>query len=395
MACQSRKLGVSPGRRVLYIASSPNLLGGAEHCLVDIVAAIGSTGWEPHVVVPGEGSLAEALRQRDVPVFVEDLGVLRHRGEARSPKLALRLATSMRAARRIRRVIRDHDILVVHSNAAGVVAGAIAARRAGIPHVWHVRELLHGRVWDVLRRAMYRYSSTIVCISRCVADHVEGGAIGSTPVVVIADGIDISKFSPSYGPASNGTVVMLSRIHPDKGHEEFIRSAALLAPRFPQAEFLMAGGCLPVYEPLQQTYLALIEQLGLTGRAKFLPNLSRSEAAALIKRSDVVVVPSTWVEPGGLVVLEAMASGKPVVAPDRGGPAEVIQDGVNGFVVPVHDPARIAAAVERLLSDPELCAEVGMRARERVQHDFDVRTQVQTLHELYTKLVGNEAATCV
>src|SRR5947207_11496727 len=104
-ADQMERPGASPSRRVLYVASSPNLLGGPEHCLVDIVGAIRSTGWEPFVVVPGEGSLAEALRRTGVRVFVEDLGVLRHRGEARSPMLVLRLATSLRAARRIGRLI--------------------------------------------------------------------------------------------------------------------------------------------------------------------------------------------------------------------------------------------------------------------------------------------------
>ena len=390
----SRGCSAAASRRVLYVASSPNLLGGAEHCLVDIITAIASTGWEPLVVVPGEGSLAEALRRTGTRVFVEDLGVLRHRGEARSPMLLLRLATSMRAARRMERVIRDHDIRVVHSNAAGVVAGALAARRARVPHVWHVRELLQGRVWRLLRQAMYRYSSTIVCISRTVADHVEDGAAAPVPVVVIADGIDTTQFSPSQVATSSGTVAMLSRIHPDKGHEAFIRAAALTARTFPHARFLMASGCLPVYEPLLERYVSLIDELGLTDQAKFLPNLSRSDAAELIKSADVVVVPSTWVEPGGLVVLEAMASAKPVVAPNRGGPAEVIQDGVNGFLVAVDHPERIAEAVDRLLSDAELRATVGARARERVHHDFDVRTQAVALDEVYTQLVAMQASAC-
>src|SRR4051794_12658184 len=127
-AGQFREFGSSTSRRGPGVASSPNLLRGAEHCLVDIVAAPRVAGRGPLVVVPGEGSLAEAFRRLDVPVFVEDLGVLRHRGEARSLKLVLRLATSARSSRRMARIIRDHDVLVVHSNTAGVVAGAVAAR---------------------------------------------------------------------------------------------------------------------------------------------------------------------------------------------------------------------------------------------------------------------------
>ena len=382
-------------RRVLFVASTPNLLGGAEHCLVDIVATIASTEWQPFAVVPGEGSLAEALRQAGARVFIVDLGVLRHRGEARSAKLAVRLAVAARASRQIARIIREHEIAVVHSNTAVVIAGALAARRAGVPHVWHVRELLHGPVWKLLQRAMYAYSSVIVCISRCVADHVEQGRrAGATPVIVLSDGIDVTRFRPMETAASSSTVVMLSRIHPDKGHEEFIRAAALVSERVPDARFLIFGGCLPVYEPLRRRFEALIEELGLTGRLEMCSDVSRAEAATKIRESAVVVVPSQWIEPGGLVVLEAMASGLAVVAPDRGGPAEVIEDGVNGFVVPVDDPDRIADAVEQLLTDPDLRAQIGRRARVRIVNDFDVRNQVDQLVDLYARLTAKPVTAC-
>lgn len=386
--------GQGAPKRVLFVASSPNLLGGAEHCLVDVVTNIGATGWEPCVVVPGEGTLAAALREAGVPVDVIDLGVLRHRGEARSLTLLVRLAAAVRASRRITRVIKARDIAIVHSNAAGVIAGALAARQAHVPHVWHVRELLHGRTWNALRRAMFRYSSVILCISRCVADHVERGGRGPASVEVLSDGIDVSQFRPNEVPSESNAVVMLSRIHPDKGHEVFIRAAALVARRVPEARFELIGGCLPVYEPLRRQFVALIEELDLVGCAALRSDVTRDEAAEVIRNADVVVVPSQWVEPGGLVVLEAMACGKPVVAPNRGGPAEVIDDGVNGFLVPIDEPSCIADVVDQLLRSRELRTVIGQHARERVIAGFDVRNQVRELADLYGRLAPERVDAC-
>ncbi|HWW44498.1 MAG TPA: glycosyltransferase, partial [Acidimicrobiia bacterium] len=188
--------GPSPRKRVLLVASSGNLLGGAEHCLVDVVSGMQGSDWEPIVAVPSEGTLAAALRRLGAIVWVVDLGVLRHRGEAKSPILALRMATAVAASRKLTKMIRQHDVRIVHSNAATVVAGALAARSARVPHVWHVRELLGGPAWKLLRRAMYAGSARIVCISDTVARHVTDGR-ASAVVTVIHDGIDLTLFHPA------------------------------------------------------------------------------------------------------------------------------------------------------------------------------------------------------
>jgi len=351
--------------------------------------------WEPIVVVPAEGSLADALRETGATVVAVDLGVLRHRAEARSPVLVLRLVTAFAAVRSLTRIIRRYDVAVVHSNAAGVIAGALAARRAKIPHVWHVREILSGPAWPPLRRAMFALSARIVCISDCVADHVTRGQPRQGVVTVIRDGIDVSLFAPPAHRRSTGEVLMLSRVHPDKGHKEFLRAAALVAEHQPAAHFSLVGGCIPAYEDLRSELEAMIVDLGLAGRAELLPAVTRAEAAEALRGADVAVVPSTWAEPGGLVVLEAMASGTPVIATDRGGPAEVVTDGVDGFLVSPVATDRLAATIEKLLSDEHLRERIGRRSRQRLVDAFGLDSEVDRLVELYEELASPGRIPCV
>lgn len=381
-------------RQVMIVASSSNLLGGAEHCLVDIVTGLAAAStWEPLVVVPAEGSLAAAIREAGAEVAVVDVGVLRHRGEARSPILLLRLATAAVAGRRLARLARRRGIEVIHTNAAGVVAGALAARWARVPHAWHVREILGGPAWRLLRRAMRSYADRIVCISDCVAAHVRAEPGIDGMITVIRDGIDLGVFHPGSRPAS-GEVLMLSRIHPEKGHAELLRAAAVVCARVPSAHFSLVGGCIPAYEDLRRRLEAMIDALGLRGRAELLPGVSRERTAELLRHSDVAVVPSTWTEPGGLVVLEGMACGTPVVGPSAGGPVEVVNDGIDGFLVDPTDTDALAAAIERLLTDPALRAEVGDRASRRAQAEFGLDLHVRALADLYTELAEPRVPAC-
>lgn len=341
--------------------------------------------WRPIAVVPGEGTLADALRGAGVTTIILRLGVLRHRAEARSPILLLRLATAVFASVRLGRVIRRYDAAVVHSNTAGVIAGAIAAHRAGLPHIWHLRELLDGPSWPLLRRAMFRYSTLILCITEAVADHLMAGDPRPGSVLVIRDGIDLDLFHPAEARPDTAEVLMLGRIHPNKGQATFIRAAALVADRIPNATFTVVGECLPVYMNLRRSLEADIERLGLGGRATLVPGVSREEAARRLREAAVAVVPSV-AEPGGLVVFEAMASGVPVIASDIAGPPEVVRHDVNGLLFGPDDVGRLAELMELLLTDRRVHERIAAGGLRYARENFDADVHVHTLRTLYDRV---------
>ena len=263
-----------------------------------------------------------------------------------------------------------------------MVAGAVAARLARVPHVWHVREILSPRARSLQRWVLPRFASRVLCISQAVRSAVAPYAAN---VEVLADGVDPDLFRQEAAPAGRGDVLMVARTHPEKGHEVFIRAAARVAQTVPGARFAIIGGTLPVYLPLQQRLAALADSLGLDERLEWVPHLSREELARCLASASVIVVPSTWTEPGGLVVLEAMACARPVVAPDRGGPAEVISNGVNGLLVEVA-PEPIAAAIESLLRDPDQRRRIGEMARRRVVESYSLGAHLQRLAAIYEEV---------
>jgi glycosyltransferase involved in cell wall biosynthesis len=380
--------------RVMYVSSSGDTLGGAENALFDIVTSVPKGEWEPIVVVPFEGELASSLRRAGVECHVVGLGVLRHRSELRSPILLIRLLGALVGTGRLAMLIRKRDVRLVHSNTSTVIAGALAARVRRVPHIWHVREMLGGPAWALLGRLILRLSIRVVCISETVASNMPLNDRRSR-IVVIPDGINVATFSTKPRGPATGRVLMIARIHPHKGHELFVRAAALVAVGVSNATFEIIGGCLPVYEPLQQHLKSLAEQLGLRERLRFTPHVPREEIAERIRSADVVVVPSTWLEPGGLVVLEAMAVGTCVVATRRGGPAEVITDGRDGLLVSHIDPGELANAVTRLLLDEELRSMLARNGLSRVQDNYTLALHLTRLGDTYRAALGeSRGAAC-
>jgi phosphatidylinositol alpha-1,6-mannosyltransferase len=149
-----------------------------------------------------------------------------------------------------------------------------------------------------------------------------------------------------------------------KGADDLIRAVAQLRGATPRLQLVAVGGGddLP---RLQR----LAAELGVADRVQFLENLSREELAACYARADVFALPSTG-EGFGLVFLEAMAFGCPVVGAACGGITDLVEDGVNGLLVPPRDPGRLAETLNRLLRDEVLRAELGRHGREIVRRKF-------------------------
>lgn len=168
-----------------------------------------------------------------------------------------------------------------------------------------------------------------------------------------------------------------------KGVDVLLRSLAKVRGRF-EAVIVGEGHHRAACEKLSR-------KLGLEERVKFTGFLAQSELRESYRETSVVVVPSVWPEPMGLVGLEAMRAALPVVAFDVGGISAWLRDGENGFLVPWMDTERFARRIDDLLADKTLAQTMGQRGLERVTRDFDFGRYIGALEDLFATVAGERS----
>jgi glycosyltransferase involved in cell wall biosynthesis len=244
---------------------------------------------------------------------------------------------------------------------------------------------------DWVDRILTGWVDTFVYISRTVqASHVRAGAPAQKGRVVY-NGIDVQEFAAgtdredgrkALGLAETDRVVgLVGRLEPWKGHRVFLRALAEVREHLPQCRGLIVGDPVP-YEPGYPAELVtLCRELDLEGHVIF--SGFRQDVARVMSALDVVVLASTRPEPFGRVIIEAMAAGRPVVATDAGASREIIDDGVQGLLVPPGDAEALCRALVHVLSEPRTSAEMGRLGRERVRSRFNLRQYVEGVEGTY------------
>jgi glycosyltransferase involved in cell wall biosynthesis len=306
------------------------------------------------------------------------------------------------------RLIRRERIALVHanSNTAQIYAGP-AARLSGVPCIWHTRDLVN---LGLLGPWLNRFSSRTIAISDCVHRHVSLCIHPPNILRTIYNGIDTTLNAPHgrsqislpdepVGPQTGsllhkGPVFgMIAQLVPWKNHGAFIETAARLATILPDARFVIAGDDLfDEHRGYRTTLESKIAQLGLKDRLLFTGHLP--DVTPLLESMDVVIHPAVR-EPLGRVILEAMARGKPVVAVNACGPAEIIRHGLDGLLAASERAEDLAEEALCLIHNPLLAGQLGAAGRQRVEQDFNIRNKIREIEALYDELLSYRSKRCV
>jgi glycogen(starch) synthase len=243
-----------------------------------------------------------------------------------------------------------------------------------------------------LRAAAVIAADAVIAVSDSVAASLP--KVARNRVEVIRNGIDPVRFAPGTpsaelrrqlrGSGDDPVVLALSRYEPTKGLEDLIRAIARLPDDLRHVRLVLAGGSKEEGSPFAQNLFDLARRL-LGPRAQFLG--FREDVCELLRVSDVCVLPS-HIEGLGLVVLEAQATGCPVVASDTGGVPELIEHGVTGLLFPVGDVDRLAGAITSVLRDGDLRSRLSTNARQRVVDHSTLARQADAEVAVVRRVVG-------
>jgi glycosyltransferase involved in cell wall biosynthesis len=214
--------------------------------------------------------------------------------------------------------------------------------------------------------------------------------------------VDTERFalrSPPFQERPYFRILHPARLLPWKGVDVSIRALRLVRDRGFDARLILTDTqriadwheAMPGY---RRELLDLVRDARLTSQVTFV-SVSYAEMPALYNGVDVVLYPTIKDEPSGLVPLEAMACGRPVVASSSGGIVESVQDGVTGRLAPPGDPNALAEKIAELLSNPDRGVRMGLAGRRRVEGMFSAESHLAALAERYTRLPSRSGTTAL
>lgn len=395
---------------VLYLSHAAEC-GGAEHVLGHLLGALDRARYRPVALLAREGEAAELARcagaethvlQLPEPTRTVKKDTLGTKGLLQRPVyLAQQAAATLHYATRVARFARRCGADVIHTNSMKAhLYGGLAGQWAGVPVVWHMHDRVHQSylprpaVWAV--RALARLlPRRVVAISESVLKTLR---LPEERGVVVQNGLPAGDLDALAEARRDGEVQrdgsvgdsslhvgLVGRIARWKGQHLFLRAAARilgrLPPEHPGVRFQIVGAPLFDAEDYEAELRDLAQDLGIAGQVDFLG--FREDIPAVLAGLDVLVHASISPEPFGLVVIEGMAAGVPVVAADAGGVAEIVSDNETGLLYPMGDAGALARCIEHLLREESLRNRLAEAGLNHVREHFTAERMAQRIERIY------------
>jgi glycosyltransferase involved in cell wall biosynthesis len=339
-------------------------ISGSENHLLSLLPGLRARGWDARMLMlherePGATEFARELRARDVPV----------------EEMRLRLDLDPLAFGRVTRsVVRTSPRILhshlVHGDAYGLPAGVFARVPLRVSTKHGFNEFRDHRVFAFGDRAVSRLAQVQIAISRGLADYLaEREGFDANAFEVVHYGIAAGEEPPPYSGGS-ARLLCVGRLIPIKGHKVLLRAFAAAREDVPELTLDLAGT-----GPLEEELRRLAGD-GVRFRGHVAP------VQPLIEESAIVIVPSLG-EGFGMVALEAMERGRPVVASSVGGLGEIVADGETGLLVPPGEVEPLRAAIVELARDLPHAAELGRAGRARALAEFSEERCIEGTAALY------------
>lgn len=365
--------------KILHISSAKNFGGGEKH-LVDLVKGLKKRGHEVFLAVPDKSPILEKLE--DFPAE----NILR---------VKIKNSSDILAAFKIAKFIKQNEIEIVHAHAAkDYLPASVAVRFAKTAKIVLTRHVL----FSMKRAQKFALSnvSKVIAVSAAVEANLKR-TFPAKKIVKIPNGIEIEKWAQidkeklfrefrflhdiPFDISLVGTVGELKRL---KGQQDFVFAANEVAKKFPETHFVIVGTDNTFKKDFRRELKRLVKVFGLEDRFLFLNWVE--DTAPLLAAMDIFVSASHS-ESFGLAILEAMASGKAIVATETEGARELLENGKSGKLVAVKEPLKLAETIGEFLSDEKMRENFGTEAQIIARENFSLEKMIERTEKVYESVL--------
>ena len=381
-------------RRVLHVGRV-GFIGGAENILLTSASGLQDMGIKAFLACP-EGPLrerAEALGLSTIPLALSRMQI-----SANPLKLASYLRSWQNYSRKLEAICRQHDIELVHvHHPVTALYCSRIVKRLRLPLVFHLHEGPPGRpLYKLALKRAASLATRIICVSAAGQELLTLAGADESRSSIIHNGVrdDFIKRSKGlqepHDRQGGPRIAVIGMLEKRKAQDIFIQAAAMVRKVHPDAVFEIIGDTPANDTTLYKAALTKqIESLGLVGCVRISPY--RNDIVDCMLDHDIIVSSSIGLESLSLVMLEAMALGRVIVSSNIGGICEVVNDGVNGFIVEPGNARSLADGILRAL-DASL-VDVGRAAAEKAQDQFTTAQMCQRIAESYAQIADQRAVT--
>ena len=362
---------------ILFLSHTAQV-SGAEMCLFQLLKDLDRSQYGGLVIVPNDQLLKSKIEAVgwQTKIFNIPWWVGRgYRGRWHLQDLLLGMPERLRL---LREIVKKHKIDLVYTNTIVTLDGAVLAKWMGLPHIWHIHELpkiqrfLKFYFPTSILPLIVHWLSTRIVVPSVVAKHNIQWRNGNR-IHIIHNGVeipssksdDVKSFKRSLGITPKKKIVaIVGSLNPNKGITDFVKAARLARQTFEDVAFIIVGTGNRQYTQVVKELIAserMESDIFLTG--------FRNDIDSILASIDILVSASIS-ETFPMVILEAMAAGKPVVATKSGGAEELIVHGETGLLVPYANPQQLSLSMIELLADDAMTKEMGQKAVERVRTFF-------------------------
>ena len=345
---------INPKKNILLVHSS-NDLYGASKIFLQLIDLFLTNGFNVYVVLPEKGKLDDFLNKKDIKVSYHELGVLRKK-YLNPLGLINRLAINIKAIKFLSNYIKNYSIDLVYTNTSTVLSGGIAAKKNGIPSLFHVHEIPTGNwLYEIFSgKIINRISSKVLTVSNSVKSHWLKN-INEHKIERVYNGIEYKKMDSIIKlekEKDDFVITSVARLIPYKGHMYLIEIAYELIKKSKKFKFLIVGDTLPSYAYYEKSLKQKVKNLGLESQIIFMG--FRNDVFNILKHSDLFIHPAISPDPLPTVLFESLYNDLPSVATNLGGAVEILDNGNNGLLIPYKDPKKSANLINEYCNNSKL-----------------------------------------